>query len=191
MRKTIALFGVAALIAFAVSFTMPDVKAVLATPEYKYNPYSAGNFFGSGGPGGLVWTQPTNAGVLPPNINTFRYIIVPHPSTQYPSSAQMHIQYDSLDGQISGNRSNGFLMITIPEGKVANAGTIIEAKAAVTANGVAWGEYEDIYCMVGEWSPYIACRRYSVGATRDWPAITNLRLSFNTVIEVVDPIDAH
>lgn len=139
----------------------------------------------------MVWTQPVNAGVSPPNINTFRYIIVPYPSTQYPSSAQMHIQYDSLDGQISGDRVNRFLMIAIPEGKVANAGTLINAKAAFTTNGVAYGEYENVYCMVAEWSRYIACRRYGVGSTADWPAISNLRLSFNTVIEVIDPVDAH
>lgn len=161
---------------------------VLTAPEYKYNPYNAANFFGSGS---MVWTQPVNAGVSPPNINTFRYIIVPYPSVQYPSSAQMHLQYDSLDGVISGTRSNAFLMITLPEGKVANAGTLINAKAALTANGVPWGEYENVYCMVAEWSRYLACRRYGVGTAADWPAISNLRLSFNATIEVIDPVDAH
>lgn len=191
-RLMIVVMVLAAIFVFA-DLKAP-VKATLATPEYKYNPYHSNGAGGSSdfqGSAGMVWTQPTNTGVLPPNVNTFRYLIVPYPSVQYPSSAQMHLQIDALDGIISGTRSNAFIQFKIPEGKVANAGTIVNAKVALTTNGVPWGEYENIYCMISEWSNLIQCRRYGVGAAADFPAISNMRFSFNQTFEVIDPVDAH
>jgi len=189
MRRFAFAFVTVLICLFAIIWLrVQPVNATLPLVEYKYNSYSSANFSGTSG---LVWTQPTNAGVSPANVNTFRYIIVPYASIQYPSSAMMHLQLDTLDGVISGTRSNAFIYFVIPEGKVANASTIVEAKAAFTTNGVPYGEYENVYCMITEWLATIQCRRYGVGSGADWPAVSNLRLSFNQTFEVIDPVDAH
>lgn len=191
----IIMAGLAVALCFAGFLALTTTShATLGSVEYKYNPYHSNGAGGStdfGGTSGLVWTQPTNAGVSPANVNTFRYLVVPYPSLQYPSSAMMHLQLDTLDGAISGTRSNAFIYFVIPEGKVANASTIVIAKAAFTTNGVAWGEYENVYCMITEWAGFVQCRRYGVGSAADWPAVSNLRFSFNQTFEVIDPVDAH
>lgn len=153
---------------------------------YKTHPYNVANFFTAllGGTPTMTWNQPVNAGVSPPNVNTFRYNIIETGAPDVPAGAigagQMHLTLDFLGGVIGGNRANNFLAVNLPEGKIA--GSTCQLPCMAKDNG---GNWELVYCIVSEWSPTIYFRRAN---GLDWSAQSNLRLNANLIIEVFDPI---
>lgn len=196
MNQKIKIAMLSALaIAFAVAgvarLAEKPVQATLGSIEYKYSPFHNNGFGAStdfGGTSGLVWTQPVNFGVLPANVLTFRYAITPMPSLQYPSSGQMHLQVAAYAGTISGTTTNAFITLRIPEGKVANATTVVPVK---WTTDTATGDWQEAYCYIVEWQPLISCRRRGVGAANDWPLTSTFRFDFNHMLEILDPVDAH
>lgn len=150
--------------------------------KYKTLPYNPAVFFTAllGGIATMIWNQPVNPGVDPPNVNSFRYrLFEEDPEPDGKIYGELHLGIDFLLGQISGTRVNNFLAIPLPEGVWAGYTATIPFLAKN-----AGGNWELVYCLVSEYQPNLYFRRAS---EVDWSTQNNLRLSGNLVIETVRP----
>jgi hypothetical protein len=119
----------------------------------------------------MVWTQGTNAGVDPANVNTFRYNIN--------ADNKMHLMLDTIDGVISGTTTNAFLAVHIPGGRTSR--NTVTSPCLAHDSGTASGNWESCYVIETEDSPWLLIRRSSEA---NWTAQSHLRLDLNIEIEL-------